>query len=505
MSLYSRFFGLEEPTEKAIKLVRILAFLEPVFAVSFMISTTFWMIYIAESLGGGDYIAGLTLVGILVIIQLVIQTMLDYPTGALGDHIGQRWVIASSLVCYAIGFWLTSIATPESPFSIFVAIYVLFGLGASQESGAWGAWFDNNYRVAMPHDKDRKMYGVFSGRMGMIFQIIATAVLLPGAWLALLYGRTWVFKVQAVTSVILAIVVLIYIRDFPEVEEIRKEQNETNGGYVAVLKDGVKFLVSDPFITLIILGEVILWASGTLWWQLMLFPLYFLYLLTDVAVSAYRTIAFVPNVIAQERSGIWSKHFDPVKWIPRFRLVQFCSMFFYFVLAANVYFFPPPEEGAEMFMVMIPFTNLPLIEMPVVSVIPLVILLIAFTIGDFFGAFADILTQRVMLDVVPNRIRNSMYSLRPTLAIICAIPMIWFFGWFIPLYGFALTFALCGVITLVGVLLVKKGFSYPIPKSEDLETLIETSEVKTIEAEILGADDIFSGELDTFIRDLEEN
>jgi hypothetical protein len=57
------------------------------------------MIYIAESLGNGDYFAGLTLVGFLAIIQMAIQTALDYPTGALGDWIGQRYVIASALLC----------------------------------------------------------------------------------------------------------------------------------------------------------------------------------------------------------------------------------------------------------------------------------------------------------------------------------------------------------------------------------------------------------------------
>ncbi|MHA2058898.1 MAG: hypothetical protein ACW979_14860, partial [Candidatus Thorarchaeota archaeon] len=123
MTRIAGLFGLDQPTEKAVRIVRILALIVPTFSIANMISVTFWMIYIAESLGGGDYIAGLTLVGVLVVIRLVIQTLLDYPTGALGDHVGQRWVLASAMICFAAAFWLTSISTPESPFIIFLAIY----------------------------------------------------------------------------------------------------------------------------------------------------------------------------------------------------------------------------------------------------------------------------------------------------------------------------------------------------------------------------------------------
>ncbi|MHA1935330.1 MAG: MFS transporter [Candidatus Thorarchaeota archaeon] len=477
-------FGLEQPTEKAIHLVRIFALLLPAFAVAFQISTTFWMIYIAESLGGGDYIAGLGLVGVLIVVQLVIQTLFDYPTGALGDHIGQRWVIASALICYAIAFWFTSIATPDSPFIIFIAIYVAMGLGSSQESGAWGAWFDNNYRVAMPNDQDRQQYGILMGRVGMVFEVISTLVLIPGAWLALIFARTWVFQLQAIISVSLAITCLIVVKDFPEVEEARKKRKSTEG-YTSVLVDGFRFLVSDKFVLLSTLGAVIIFATGMVWWQLLLFPLYFTYLLTDVAVSSYRTMAFIPNVVAQERSGIWSRKFDPIKWIPRFRLLQFCGFVFYVLVSALTFLFPPPIDPNNLLRLYIPFTNLAIIEMPAESVIPMIILLFVFGVFDFSAAFANILTQRVMLDVIPNRIRNSMYSLQPTLMMMISVPLILAFGWILPAYGFPTTFILLSLIALVGALIVKRGFSYPIPKAEDLEVDEDSPEREPTEQEVI--------------------
>jgi len=489
-SRYARVFGIAEPTEKVVRLVKILSVLLPSFAASFQISTTFWMIYIAESLGNGDYYAGLTLVGFLVVIQMAIQTLLDYPTGALGDWIGQRYVIASALLCYAVAFGLSSFIVKDTPAPmwIYVSIYVLFGLGSSQESGAFNAWFDNNYRVAMPHDKDRKQYGVFQGRLGMVWQVSSTLVLLPGSWLAFFYGETWVFSLQAIFAVLLAITILRLVKDLPGVKD-EKEEQPSLGEYTTLLKDGFRFLWSSRFVTLIILGEVVMWSIGPVWWNLILFPLYFSFLLTLVAVSAFRTIVFVPQAIANERSGVLAKRFEPKKWIPRFRILQFTGVVFYLVLAVIVYLYPGIPAGTdpatvEFFTVLIPFTNLPLIEIPVQTVIPVILLFFLFVSLNMFGSIAGILTQRVMLDVIPNRIRNSMYSLQPTLVMLISMPLIAFFGWFIPFTGgFLLTFLICAVISLLGVAMIWAAFNNPIPKAEELvpATAEEREEVKEMD------------------------
>jgi MFS family permease len=474
-SRYARIFGIAEPTENVVRLVKILSVLLPAFAASFQISTTFWMIYIAESLGNGDYFAGLTLVGFLVVIQMAIQTLLDYPTGALGDWIGQRYVIASALLCYAVAFGLSSLIVKDTPAPmwIYISIYVLFGLGSSQESGAFNAWFDNNYRVAMPHDKDRKQYGVFQGRLGMVWQVSSTLVLLPGSWLAFFYGETWVFSLQAIFAVFLAFIILRIVKDLPGVRE-EKEERPSLGEYGSLLKDGFRFLWSCKFVTLIMFGEVIMWSIGPVWWNLILFPLYFSFLVTLVAVSAFRTIVFVPQALANERSGVLAKRFEPKKWIPRFRLLQFTGVIFYLFLAVIVYLFPgiPPGTDSatiEIITVLIPFTNLPLIEIPVQTVIPVILLFFLFVSLNMFGAIAGILTQRVMLDVIPNRIRNSMYSLQPTLVMLISMPLIAFFGWFIPFTGgFLLTFLICAVISFLAVLMIVAAFNNPIPKAEEL-------------------------------------
>ncbi len=487
MSYLARFFGMKDATNEGLRIARIMAILLPAFAASFQISTTFYMIFIAEALGNGDYFAGLALVGILVVIQMAVQTALDYPTAALGDWIGHRWIIASALFCFGLAFWLTSMVTITTPFWFFILIYVLFGLGASQESGAFQAWFDNNYQVAMPQDTDRKQYGVFSGKIGMLFQIVSICVLIPGSILALIYERTWVFWIQAIMCMVLAVIILIVVKDLPGVR--KKDQGRPSiREYGGILKDGIKFTFSAKFVAFTVFGEVLIWATGTLWWNILLFPLYFSFLLSEVMVSFFRTVIFAPEAVIQERSGIWAKRFDPVKWVPRFRLLQFCGFLFYMLLAITTLIFPP-VPGAPLLFIPIPWLALfpaphftvILLFIPITSLIPITLIFIIFLVGDVFASLAQVLHQRVLIDVVPTRFRNSFYSFRPTLALLVAMPLILFFSWLLPIYQFPITLALVSLVALAGAYLTKKGYDNPITKAQELPD----EAADTVEPELL--------------------
>jgi hypothetical protein len=110
---------------------------------------------------------------------------------------------------------------------------------------------------------------------------------------------------------------------------------------------------------------------------------------------------------------------------------------------------------------MIPFTEISIIEIPVSNIIPVIILATSFTITLFFGGFAEILTQREIMDVIPDRIRNSVYSLSPTILFLFAMPQIGIFGWLIPVIGFPITLFLIGLISLAGVFIIRHGLSLP--------------------------------------------
>lgn len=483
MSRMKSFLGLPEANEKVLRLAKIMAILGPLANFTFVLSTTFYVIFVAEALGGGPgmYLQGMGLVGTLVVIQMTVQIILDYPTGAIGDWIGQRWIVSSAALCYALSFYLLSFVTTSTPFWFLIVIYVLAGLAQSQQSGAWGAWFDNNYRVAMPGDTDRKQYGVFWGRMGMMMQIVATASLIPGSILAVVFSRPWVFQFQAALAIMLALISFRLVRDFPEVEAQREERPDM-GQYITILKGGVSFLFKYPFVRYIAIGGMIATSSIMVWGNLILFPMYYLYLITDVAVAGFRTLLFVPGIFAQERSGIWSRRFEPKKWIPRFRLIQTCGFVFFWVFATIMYLFPPvASESASIISIYWPFTEIELLTLPLENILPIALIFATFVSSSFFGGFADILTQRVLLDVIPNRIRNSMYSLFPTLATIFAIPQIALFGWLITLIGFPLTLASCGLVSLIGVVFIVNGFRHEVPKTEEATWSEKPQEVSQVD------------------------
>jgi len=486
LSRTSSFMGFTEVDEKAIRLGKILMVLMPTANIIFTLSSTFYTIFVAEALGGaGGFIEGLGLLGILVAIQMVTQALLDYPSGALGDAIGQRWVIAIGNLLYGVVFFMVSLVTSSTPFLYLVAVYVIQGVAQSQISGAWGAWFDNNYKVAMPNDKDRKQYGMFQGRMGMIGQIAATAALIPGSILAAVYQRPFVFQLEAVGAVFFAFLVLCYLKDFPEVEALR-EKRPSMSEYTSLLKEGVDYLWRTPFVKYIVIGSMLVTSAISVWGQLILFPLYYSYLITDVAVASYRTIAFIPGVAANERSGIWSQKFEPKKWIPRFRLVQACGFVFFILLALMMAAFPPIANPTEMVTLLLPFTNVVLIELPIEHVIPIVLLFSLFTVTMFFGGFAEILTQRVLIDAIPSRNRNSIYSLQPTILIILATPQIVIIGWLIPLIGFPVTLLICSIVSLSGVLIIRHALTLekPVVEMDDTDNNSEKSSAEEAELSI---------------------
>jgi MFS family permease len=477
MSRIASFFGLDKANADVMSLAKTLTMLLPTFAAISTLSTTFQMIFIAESLGNGSYIQGLTLVGVLVVIQMIVQTVLDYPTGAIGDWIGQRYVIASSLLCFAISYYLISLVTISTSFAFLVLIYIMLGLGNSQASGAFDSWFDNNYRVAVPGDDGRKQYGVFMGKVQMMYQLVATLALIPGSFAATLFSRPWVFQVQAASFLLMGLIVLKLLKDLPGV---RTEDNgkASLSEYKEVLSSGVRFLFSDNYITLVIIGGTVLMAGGMVWSNLILFPMYYSYLKTDVAVSSFRTLLFFLGILTGERAAAWSKNFEPKKWIPRFAILQSLGFIFYMSFAA-ITFFLPPINDSEMLTLLLPATNIVLLQLPVASLIPLALMTLTFTTCGFFSGFYYILRQRELLDVIPNKIRNSLYSLSPTITVMIAIPQIAFFGWLIPVGGLPITLAISAFISLIGVVMIKKGLDYPKPIAE-IETQGEKSGLEAV-------------------------
>ncbi|MFX1566611.1 MAG: MFS transporter, partial [Promethearchaeota archaeon] len=443
----------------------------PLAALAFTMSSTFYSIYVATLLFPGDIIIGFAFVGILAAISMGAQIVLDYPTGGIGDWIGQRWILSASYATFSLVFALTAMGVLFPNLWFFMIVYILTAVAAALNSGALMAWFDNNYRVAAK-DPERKAYSKAQGRMGMVFQTAATVVLIPGAILAVFIAPTGVFLFQAVLCLILCIVSLFLFRDSTEVIENRPKRSLRS--YFSILKEGLQFSVSSRLVLFFLIGTVLLTSTVLVWAEMILFLIYWEYLGQNiVAIAVFRTLLFGVGVLWIERAGIWTRNLDPGKWIPRARLLQTCGPLFYFVFSA-IYFFMPPLG------VFIPF---PFMYIQLSTVI----ICFGFILTGVFSSFNNILNQRLMLDLIPDKVRNGIYSLIPTLTLIFAVPQLILFVPVLILYGPVVVLCGLGVISLIGVIITALGLKEAkvTPQALDKEIgIIEEPTSVPISAEV---------------------
>ncbi|MGY5857726.1 MAG: MFS transporter [Candidatus Thorarchaeota archaeon] len=469
MGRVTSYFGLKDAKPEVVRLAGIYTSLSLFMNIAFAISTTFYLIFVAEALGNNDFLVGMTFVGILVIVQMSVQTIFDYPTGVIGDWLGQRFILVTAFMTYAIAFYLVSLVTTTTPFFFLVLIYALMGFASSQQSGAMGSWFDNNWKVTMPEDDERKEYGVFLGKLGMLFWLTNTLILIPGGIFATIFGRPWVFQLQAIMCVVISILCLKFVHNLPETDEL-DQKRPTMDEYFSLLREGVQYLFSSQYVKYLLLGSMLVNSCIAVWGNLILFPMYYSYMLSDVAVASFRTVVMIPLVLYSERSGVWAKKFEPKKWIPRFRFLQSAGALFFWIFAIIMIVFPVPPPGSPLIDIMLPGTEILILQVPVASVIPVFIMLAVFFILGVPYQLAGVLTSRVFVDAIPNRVRNGVYSLFPTVVLLLSIPQIAFFGWLISI-SIPLTLISIGIISTIGCAMIRKGLQFPHP-----EELIQESE-----------------------------
>lgn len=449
----ARFFGVQDQPKRVKSLVRKSALFNPLFAVTFMMSSTFLAVHIAEILAGPAYYLtlGMALVGNLAFVQSIVQLVLDYPTGGLGDWIGQRWILLTAFLCIGGATIYTAFATTLLE---FLLIYILQGIGFAQLSGAFGAWWDTNYR-AVADDPDRSVYSVIMGKVGMVFQIASTLSLIPGAILADLISRQGVFLLQGGLSIFIGIACISLLRDYPEVAENRPRRSMRE--YYGVLKDGLKFSVSSKFVFFFLIGTVLAMSTFSVWGNLILFGIYYSFLYEQKAVALFRTLLYIVGVISLERAGVWTKKLNPTRWVAIFAFLQSGGAVFYFAFA----FITATLPSLLVNGVTVPFPWM-------FFQLPSLIVCLTFVITGIFDGALNVLQQRLVLDLIPDRTRNSLYSLFPTLTLIFGAPQLIFFSGILPIFGPPPILIGLGLVSTSGCLLIALGMHFR-PKSKKAE------------------------------------
>ncbi|MHA2364821.1 MAG: MFS transporter [Candidatus Hodarchaeales archaeon] len=383
----TKFLGINELPEFGQSFLLKVVTLRLFNSFIILLTSTFWILFIIDSIGVAE-------AGFIVSFMLLIQFILDYPTGSLGDYIGQKLVLISACICYAIGYFLLYFA---NSIQLFLIISVLNGIGNAQSSGVISSWLDNNYKyIGKNADKERKIYGLFQSRFTSLNNIVLALTFLIGGYLSISLTRRGVFLIQSFLIIGLIILISILLEDLPE---LKRQRSKSSGfkEYYKYLKGGITFLSNKKTNFFFIVGISIYNLTWLIWGNMVLFLLYFAYTGSDEFLGILRTIVFINGVILR---------IYPVAWINKRISNSKQSNFQSFLIFIHLIIYFP-----TLFILSYWF--------PANNTFHLVGIIILIIIQNIFNSFLlgleSIIRSRIMLDLVPSENRNAIYSLIPSL------------------------------------------------------------------------------------------
>lgn len=390
-------------------------------AILTTVSSTFLVLHVLEIVGTFEAL------GTIIAVQFFVSAATDFPTGVLADWVGHKWVLTIAYILFAISSLIFILA--ESFASLLIA-FIILALANGQASGALQSWFDNNYKaISEIEDPKREIYREFLGKSSMLFQYGSSIFFIIGGLIATYApnGRKIVFGFQAAFMLILA---LSFNRNLENVSGVVKAE-KSDEGYFELLTKGLKFAVSTRMTTFFIAASVVYVAVAMVWYNLILMPIYFGYTGTDFGAGSLRWIIWFGSAYFTGRAGSISKKLDEKTWIPRINLAFMVTFF-----------------GLTGLLIRI----LP-IDTPELNWVGITFLILIFVGSAAFGSIGELLTQKLFLEVIPDDMRNSIYSLLPTLGLIIGTPIVYLLGLWIDDIGIDVAIFFFVLIALVGVLL----------------------------------------------------
>ncbi|MHA1966897.1 MAG: MFS transporter [Candidatus Hodarchaeales archaeon] len=366
------------------------------------IVSTFLVLFLLEILSFEE-------LGMLFAIQYALTALLDYPTGALGDVIGHKRTLSLAYLSYAVS--IVFLLSGDS-FLALIPYAIMNALGQSQESGALQSWFDNNYKItSSSEDDNRKIYGAFLGKISANYNVVRAIMYISSGIIASLFTRKVLFLVQLG----LVIVALIFILLLMNEEEGFEYPHTTFNAYFNRLIGGIKFVASSKAILCYFMGiSLVMSTMGAIWANLMIFPFYQSYSGSDDYLALLRTLIITTGIIWGIIATRLSKRFqNPHRSL---FVATFMINITYFAVIYTYYALVPPEFE----FVLIKYLG--------------VIIIIQWV--SIWGHLQAIFMGRLQIDLIPDKVRNTVYSLLPTFAVIFSIPFVLIGGSVISNYGF---------------------------------------------------------------------
>ncbi|MFX1506972.1 MAG: MFS transporter [Promethearchaeota archaeon] len=392
--------------------------------IAFNISGMFVVLYVLETVEP-------TQAGILFALNYLILALIDYPTGVLGDIIGYRKVMLVAYFFYVLSFIFLLVSNSFLTLLIYSG---LVAIGASQESGALESWFDNSYNhYAGNKDPERQLYKSFQAKKSLVGHLLYGISIVAGGIIAHYFSRKHLFAVTLFLIVIIFILITVIVKD-----SYLSKSDFTTSLYFQQFQSGFKFLLSQKGIFLFFIGTTIIWAANnSIWVNFLLFPIYGSYSGGQDDITAMlRALMFTSGVFWQIFIVKYISKIQRIKlWI--FITTAFSnSVFFLFVY---FYYLRFPPTGLDLSLVLGLF--------------------IIFQLPGIWEPLEFILRNRLNLDLVPDEIRNSIYSLLPTITTIIGIPGALIGGYILKTSPFSSAILVTAIFSGIGVILTGMGLS----------------------------------------------
>ncbi|MFX1559838.1 MAG: hypothetical protein ACFFBL_04575, partial [Promethearchaeota archaeon] len=190
-NLYHRALSIAELNPEAKQFISQATSLMLVYSFAVMLTNTFLILHALV-------FVTLTELSLILAVQFVIQAVMSYPAGAIGDWIGQRWILFIAALMYGVGFIVLS---QSFNFLTVLISFIFIALAQSQEAGTYIAWFDNNYKLYTTEDKDRRTYSQFYGKFTMFREILTAMSFILGGIFLTFISRQLLFIIQGILLV----------------------------------------------------------------------------------------------------------------------------------------------------------------------------------------------------------------------------------------------------------------------------------------------------------------
>jgi Na+/melibiose symporter-like transporter len=257
-----------------------------------------------------------------------------------------------------------------------------------------------------------------------------------GGLISVYISRKIVFSLQTLIYILFAFLVLFLLKQQPQNsnehtfsnQNARKEtKSNFQKEYVSTLKTGFLFIFSNKMIFFLVLASILISTSRMIWSHFLLFFIYFGYSGNDLNVAIFRSIVFVVLFFVSFSVASLSTRLHSRFWLPI--SIAIWGLIFFGGYAILVYFIPI-EDKLNVFSLII-------------------ILLVIVPAGTVGSSLYSILRQKMYTDLIPNSIRNSFYSLIPSLSNLSFIVTVFLIGVLLESSNFVITLSILSVIVLV--------------------------------------------------------